>query len=682
MPGYLQMKDTRRLSQILVLMFCVSLLVGGCSSAADKRYFGKTVVPKDNILRYVTGSEPETLDPQVSSGQPEARIYMALFEGLVEYGPKDMQPIPAIAKSWEISSNVDEFLFHLRDNAKWSDGTPITANDFVYSFRRGFDPKTLSTSTELGFFIRYAEQFNTGQVFVKKNGEFLLEKDFGGKDEKPSPVFGPETEFSKFIHSPVRLTLDGSEKKRNKKLDADPKLKAAVDGAELVPVTDKDIGVEAVDDRTLRISLRQPVPFFVGLLAHQLFRLVPQRSIDKTGKDWTRPENILTCGPFRIKDYRPYDALKLEKDPNYWDAANVRLDGIDIYPIEDNATILNLYKAGSIDAFLNHTVLTSWIEHAREFKDEYMNFPENSTAYYSFNVTKPPFDDPKMRKAFAMAVDNVALSNFRKITKPLHALVPSGIFPEYDKIHTGVGEEIRKERNISPDDWAKYGKFDAEGARKLLTEAGYPVQKSGDGWECPTFPVDKIALMFNTNENNRAIAEFVQAQWRQNLGITVPLKSQEFKTFLSERHEVQYNGLAQSLWSGDYMDPFTFLGLHYGYPNNGDSGFNDPKYNKMLDDANAELDQTKRYEMLARAEFYLMDQQPSIPLTINATNWMKKPYVKGMYPNPGTLLPWKFMYIERDQAKWDKDVENILTQSDPQVDRQLQELMSTQKMAK
>ena len=134
------------------LVLC--LFLSGCFVSAKGRYFGHTVPPKDNVVRYVTGSEPETLDPQISSGQPEARIYMAIYEGLVEYGPKDMQPIPAIAKSWEISPNVDEFIFHLRDNAKWSDGTPITANDFVYSFRRGFSPETLSSSTELGFFIQ------------------------------------------------------------------------------------------------------------------------------------------------------------------------------------------------------------------------------------------------------------------------------------------------------------------------------------------------------------------------------------------------------------------------------------------------------------------------------------------------------------------------------------------------
>jgi oligopeptide transport system substrate-binding protein len=188
-----------------------------------------------------------------------------------------------------------------------------------------------------------------------------------------------------------------------------------------------------------------------------------------------------------------------------------------------------------------------------------------------------------------------------------------------------------------------------------------------------------VSLIFNTNENNRAIGEFVQAQWKQNLGVTIPLQTMEFRTFLAERHTLQYVGFAQLLWSGDYMDPFTFLGLHYGKDSNGDTGFFDPKYDDMLDQANAELDPQVRYEKLARTEYYLLDQANVVSLTINATNWMKKPYVKGMYPNPGTLFPWKFVYIEQDPAKWDHDVDNIMSESDPVVDKQLADLVSTQK---
>jgi oligopeptide transport system substrate-binding protein len=657
------------------------LIISGCSASAGERYFGKTVLPKDNVLRYISGSEPESLDPHVSSGQPEARVYMAIYEGLVEYGPKDLQPIPAIAKSWETSPNVDEFIFHLRDNAKWSDGKPITANDFVFAFRRGFAPDTLSRTASLGYFIKYAEAFNGEQVFVKKGDRFVTLNDVSGSPAAPVTPFGPATEFNKFMHQPDRLTMDADEAKRAKAIAANPKLKAWTDGAEFVPVRGEDIGVEAVDDHTLRLTLRQPAPFFVGLLCHQFFRLVPQHVIEKWGKEWYRKEHIVTCGPFRIKEYRPYDALIVEKDPNYWDAANVHLDGIEFYPIEEQSTQMNLYKAGSVDAFLNHTVPSSWIENVRQYKDEYMNFPENATSYYSMNTTRPPFNDPKVRKAFTLGVDRTALSNFRKTTKPLFDMTPAGIFPDYDKARAKISEEMRAERGVTPEVWARYNKFDAEAARKLLTEAGFPVQQNGDTFSCPSFPTDKVAITYNTAESNRAVAEFVQAQWKRNLGITVPLKNMEFKTFLPLRNSMEFDGFAQSLWSGDYMDPFTFLGLHYGKQNDGASGFYDPKYDKLLDDANYELDTQLRFEILAKAEFYLMEQMPSVPLTINATNWMKKPYVKGLYPNPGTLLAWKFTYIERDPAKWDHDVENIMTESDPQVEEQLRVLKSTQTAA-
>ncbi len=664
--------------RLVSLLLLCSLIAGGCSTQSASRFFGKTVAPKDNVLRYISGSEPEGLDPQVSDGQPEARIFMALYEGLVEYGPKDQQPIPALAKTWEISPKVDEFLFHLRENGKWSDGTPITAEDFVYSIRRGFAPATASRTANLGFGVKYSEAYNGGQVFVKKGDAFLLDRDFGGTDTPPEPTVGPETAFNTFLHSPARLTLEGDTAKRQKQIDANPKLKAAVEGAEFVPVKAEDIGVEAVDKYTVRISLRQSAPYFLGLLAHQFFRLVPRQSVEKWGIQWTRPEHIATCGPFRVKQHRPYDALILERDPNYWDTANVHLDGIEFLPVEDNATQLNLYKAGAIDAFLNHTVLASWVDQIRDYKDEYLNFPENATATYAMNITKPPFDNQKVRRAFALGVDREALSKFRKVTKPLYGVTPQGTYPAFDTAMKKVGEELRQKAGETPEQWAKHYGFDPELARKTLTDGGYPVQKQGDGWVCPTFPTDEIAIVFNTNENNKAIAEFVQAQWRRNIGVTVPLRTMEFKTFLAERHTKEYRGFAQLLWSGDYMDPFTFLGLHYGRDNNGDTGFADPKFDKMIDEANAELDPQLRYEKLARAEYYLLDQAIVVPLTVNATNWMKKPYVKGMYPNPGTLLPWKFVYIEPDQAKWDKDVDNIMDAVDPQVARQLSELAGSQ----
>lgn len=651
---------------VVLLSFAISLV--GCTTVAKERYFGETHLSERNILRYVSGSEPLSLDPQVTTGQPEARIHMSMFEGLVEYHPKDQHPIPALAESWEISPTVDEFVFHLRKNARWSDGKPITAADFVYSFRRGFAPETASASAELGYFIKYAEEFNGGSVFVKKGNEFLLAKDFAEKateDSVAKPVekisaLGAETEFYKFIKSPTRLILNGDEKKRQKEIEANSKLKAALEGAEFVPVKATDIGVEAVDDYTVRLTLKQPAPFFLGLLAYQFFKIVPQQAIEKHGKNWVRPENIVTCGAFKVKTHKPYDILVVERDPNYWDASNVKLDGIEFYPTDDQTTIMNLYKAGSIDAMYNHTVPTSWNEEIRQFKDEYLNFPENATSYYSMNMKKPPFDNLKVRQAFNLAVNKEDLSKFRKIIKPLYNLTPEGSFPDYDRARAKISEEMRQKAGASTEEWNNRSKFNPARARQLLTEAGFAVKENGNKFSCPDFPVDKIAITYNTAESNRQVAEFTQAQWKQNLGITVPLKNMEFKTFLPLRNKLEYDGFAQSLWVGDYIDPYTFLGLHYGAGNNGGAGYYDLKYDQMLDDANSELNPELRLEKMARAEFYIMEQQPFVPLSIAATNWMKKPYVKNLYPNVGTLHAWKYVYLERDPAKWDTDVDNIM----------------------
>lgn len=658
-----------RFNQLIFNLLLLSVAWSvGCTTTASSRYFGKTEPPRDNILRYVSGPEVETLDPQVSSGQPESRVYMALFDGLVEYDPKTMQPIPSLAERWEIAPNVDEFIFYLRKNGRWSNGDPITAGDFVYSLRRGFRPDVLSRTANLGYYIKYAKAVHSSNVFVKKNNEFLLAKDFAKDaqttEQPPSETvsLGRETEFHKFIRSPERLVLEGDLKQRAKQLEADPKLKAAVEGAEFVPVKGEDIGIEAIDDYTLRISLSQPAPFFLGMLAHSFFRLVPEKAIEKYGRiDWTKPDNIITCGPFKLKTHQPYHLLEVEKDPNFWDAANVRLAGIKFYPSDEQTTILNLYKAGEIDAMNNHAVLASWIDEIRKYKDEYLDFPEIVISYYIFNVNKAPVNNVKVRQALSRAIDRDALAKFRKIVRPLYAFSPEGAFPDYETARERVGEQLRQERGMSREEWENRDKLNPKAACKLMAEAGYKITPT-DGERCKVedFPVDKVSFTYPTAESNKIIAEFIQAQWKQNLGLTIPLKNMEFKTFLTYRSSLEYDGIVQGIWGGDYVDPFTFLNLHYGEDNEGSTGWHDPKYDALLDEANRTPDPNKRYELMAQAEYLMLDQQIVIPLTTQATDWMKKPYVKGMYPNPGGLYAWKFVYIEPDPAKWDTDVENIM----------------------
>ena len=648
--------------QIVGLFLLASLACGtySCTVASSKGdFYGSTTPPTRNIFRYVSGDEPASLDPHISEGQPEARLYMALYEGLVEYHPKTLAPQPALAERWDINNDSSEYTFHLRHNGRWSNGDPIDANDFVYSFRRALAKETPSRTAGLGLSIKYAQAYHEQQVFVRdpQTGQFLLAKDFDAQ-LPPPPLSGspldpakseytptaeeakpdPDTAFHQQMHTPMRLTLPGSEKARTKLLDKDPKLKAAIAGKEFVRVKAEDLGVEAVDNYTLRISLVQQAPFFLGLLAHQLFRLVPRKVVEQYGDFWTRPEHIVTCGPFKLKTWVPYDKLVLERDPMYWDAANVKLDELHFYPILDQFVTMNLYKVGELDAVYNRAVPNPWLNVLRSKKD-YMDAAEAAIDYLIMNTTKPPLNDVRVRRAFNLATDKGAWAAYRKIIKPLTAFTPEGIFPGYPQPKGAV--------------------YDPSKARQLLADAGYPVTKNSDGsFSCPKFPVDQVEYIYNTQGSNKLMAEWMQAQWKQNLGITVPLRNMDWKTFLDAKSKMDFKGFSRGSWSADYLDPFTFLGLFYTGGDNG-TGWEDPKYIKLIDEANSTLDSKKRYELLAQAEEYMLDQQPVIPIASTAVNWMKKPYVKGMYPNPASLYPWKFVYIERDQAKWDFGTPNL-----------------------
>lgn len=625
-------------------------------STTNDEFFGRTVPPERNILRYVNGAEPESLDPAISSGQQEARIYMSLYEGLVEYDPKSLDAIPALAERWDVNNDSSEFVFHLRKNARWSNGEPINAHDFVYSVRRALSPEVESRSAALAYDIRYAAAFNAGSVFVRdpQSNQFLLERDFAEGEtvgdetlsEKPltsnereyeptaaEPTPDADTPFHQFMHSPARIVLPGAEKTRAKLLAGNPKLQAAVAGKELVRVKGEDIGVESVDDYTVRISLSHPVPYFTELAAHQIFRMVPRKVIEKFGARWTDPSNIVSSGAFKLKSWKPYSEVVVERNPMYWDAGSVRLDEIYFYTSADHPTTMNLYKVGAADAVVNHSVPNAWLDVVRSKKD-YMDAAEAAVTYILINITQPPMNDLRVRRAFNMSIDKINYSKGRRNTKPLFAFTPEAIFVGYPQPR-GEG-------------------FDPEAARKLLGEAGYPVTKKSDGtYACEKFPADEVNLAFATHSSNRALAEFMQAQWKQNLGITVMLSNMESKTYMDARSKLDYKGFALGIWGADYMDPTTFLNVFRTRGGDNGSGWWDQKYVDLLEQANHTIDVQKRYALLAKAEKYLLDAQPMIPIETPAVSWVKKPYVKGLYPNPASLFAWKFVYIERDAAKWD-----------------------------
>src|SRR6202521_5580489 len=270
---------------LAIALLSLALICAGCSASANNAFFGATNPPRENVLRYVSGSEPESLDPQIPTGQSEARICMALYEGLAEYDPKTGEPTPALAESWEVNKDSSEFVFHLRRDGRFSNGDSITAHDFVYTIRRGLTPAVGSRTASMAYPIKYAEAFNSGGVFVfdPNSKTYLLEKDFA---EAAEQTYAPA--------DPTRVVLPRDEKKRQKAIDANPKLKAAVAGKQFVLVKAEDVGVDAVDDYTLHISLVKPAPFFVSMMPQVFFRVLHQKTIEKFGAAWTDAANIVT----------------------------------------------------------------------------------------------------------------------------------------------------------------------------------------------------------------------------------------------------------------------------------------------------------------------------------------------------------------------------------------------------
>src|SRR5256714_4714881 len=461
----------------IVLLAC--LFAAGCAASANNNgFFGKTEPPHENILRYVSGSEPESIDPQIPNGQNEARICLALYEGLAEYDPKTSQPIPALAERWQANKDWSEVVFYLRHDGRFSNGDPITARDFAYTIRRGLTPAVAASYASMAYPIKYAQAFNEGGVFVfdPTSKTYLLEKDFETlpADSKSS---GPTTEseplssqaigsvadeypanaplaadsaFHHLMHAPVRVVLPAKEKDRAAALAANPRLKAALADTQFVPVTAGDVGVEAVDEYTLRIVLVNPAPYFISMMPHQFFRALHQKTIEKFGAAWTDAANIVTSGPFTLESWKHYDRLIVRRDPKYWDAARVKLDKIVFLMLADNNTMLNLYKAGELEATYNHTVPAPWLETISPLKD-FKDAPEAAFDFYNFNTTTGPARDTRVRKALNMSIDKQAKADWRHV-QPLTAMTPAGIFPGYPQ--------------------SKGDSFDPERAKRLLAQAG------------------------------------------------------------------------------------------------------------------------------------------------------------------------------------------------------------------
>jgi oligopeptide transport system substrate-binding protein len=499
---------------------------------------------EEQVFRINNTAEPESLDPGVVTGVPEHRILSNLFEGLTTTDPRDLSPQPGMAASWTVSQDGLTYTFKLRE-ARWTDGKPVTAHDFVYAWERVLNPKMGAKYAQQLFYLKNGEDYNKGRI-----------TDFG------------------------------------------------------------QVGARALDERTLQVTLRCPTAYFLDLTSFYTLFPVPRWAIETHGKDWVKPGKIVSNGPFRLVSWVPQKELVLEKNPQHWDATTVKLRKVEFIPTDDINTAYKQFLAGESEWI--PTVPPAQLDAARSRPEFYVS-AYLGTYYFRFNVTRPPQNDLRVRKALSMAVDRESLTKF--VTKA--GEIPSSTFvPASMRGYEGV----------------KGLPFDVVAAKKLLAEAGYP---DGKG-----FP--KVELLYNTNELHRVITQAVQQMWKEHLGIQVEITNVEWKVYLSRQSGLDYQ-ISRAGWIGDYVDPNTFLEMWITRGGNNQTGWSSKRYDELIAQAACKIVNAKdRMKALQEAEQILVAEEvPIMPLFTYVNKGMLSRRVKGWHANILDQHPLKYIYLER-----------------------------------
>lgn len=538
-------KKSLAASAARVIAAVALLALTGCGS-------GETAVERgnrDQILHMSLGADPEGLDPHLVTSVAAFDVLRALMEGLVGEDPVDLSPVPAVAERWEVSGDQLEYTFYLRPDARWSNGDPITADQFLFSYERILSPALGAQYAYMLYCVENAREFNLGEI----------------------------DDFSQ-------------------------------------------VGFEALDDRTLRIRLAHPTPYFLFLLTNCNWwpvhppTILAHGAIDDRATSWTRAENFVGNGPFTLAEWRTGRPIRVEKNPHYWDVETVRLNGIVFHPIESPDTEERAFRSGQLHITENAPPdrISYYLEnHPRMIRSE----PYLGVYFYRLNVANEALSDPRVRRALALAIDQEAIVK--------HVL--QGHFdPAYN--FTPATRGYTSDVRIG---------FDVEAARALLAEAGYP---SGEGFP----PLD---LLFNTQEVHRRVAEAVQQMLRKNLNITVQLYNQEWQSYLASTRAGNYD-MARAAWIGDYPDPNTFLDLWVTDGGNNNTGWSNPEYDRLIRAAAETADQEERYALFSAAETILIEEVPIIPIYHYRSNYLLHPSVKNWHPTILDRHPYQAVYLD------------------------------------
>ncbi len=522
-------------------------LLGSCSAPSNVE---KAIDEK--ILHFGLGSEPQYLDPHLANSVSAHNVIIALIEGLVSEDPKTLKPVPGVAEKWDISEDGLVYTFHLRKNAKWSNGDPVTAHDFVYSYKRILNPELAS---------QYASMLHG-----LKNAREYHEEGLSWDEAK--------------------------------------------------------VGATAIDDYTLQLTLENPTPYFLELLNHYSWFPAHPPTIEKfgafgkQGTAWTRPGNYVGNGPFTLSDHKVNSVIEVKKNPLYWDAQTVSLEGIRFYPIESADTEERAFHSGFLH--LTQTVSPDRIDFLKENHPDLIHFESYlGTYFYRFNVEEPPFDDVRVRLAFNLATDRQAI--VEKVTK-------GGQLPARCFTPPGTG-------GFSPESRFR---FDPQKAKSLIQE--YLTEKGLES-------LPKIELKYNTSEGHKKVAEALQGMWKNHLGAEIQLLNMEWKVFLSTIAKRDFS-LARAGWIGDYVDANTFLHMWRTGDGHNNTGWSSTRYDELLELAAQESDTQKRFSYFEECEKLIAENAPILPIYFYVHVTLRSPTVKGWHPTLLDHHPYKYVRLE------------------------------------
>lgn len=396
-----------------------------------------------------------------------------------------------------------------------------------------------------------------------------------------------------------------------------------VNGAEIAQgqKAPETLGVKAIDDATLEVTLTQPNAAFLAMLAHPSLVPLDKVLISRYGDKWTKPEHIVTSGPYKLSQWVVNERIVAERNPRYWDNAHTVINKVTYLPISSETADVNRYKAGEID--IVYTVpINQFAQLKKTMGDQLDVSPQLATYYYEFNTTRPPFNDPRVRRALNMALDKDIIAE--KVLG--QGQRPAWLISQPDiggvKLHNPEYASWPREKRIAE-------------AKKLLSEAGYN----------ETHPL-VFNLLYNTSESHQRIAIAASSMWKKNLGVEAKLQNQEWKTMLDAMHTHNFDAVRYA-WIADYDDAATFLNNFRTGDSENTSQYSNPAYDEALRNAAKASDSTARGKFYQQAEDLLGQDVPAIPVYHYVRTHLVKPWVGGFTPDKLGYYYTKDMYIKK-----------------------------------